>query len=74
MMIGLPPYASLARFSGTGASELVGQLGTGVQVGGDEQSGFLLRANDWMILGSELNAAERPKGSRVRIEVDPPRL
>jgi hypothetical protein len=34
----------------------------------------MLRADDWATLGTELNVAERPKGSRLRVEVDPPRL
>jgi primosomal protein N' (replication factor Y) len=74
MMLGLPPFGALGRVSGAGASHVVDQLGPDVQVGGDEQNGFVLRADDWMILGNELNAAERLKGSRVRVEVDPPRL
>ncbi|MBT4985578.1 MAG: hypothetical protein HOJ85_04595 [Ilumatobacter sp.] len=74
VMLGLPPFGALARVVGTGAAELVGQLGQGVQVGGDEATGFVLRADDWTTLGTELNVAERPKGSRLRVEVDPPRL
>ena len=74
VMLGLPPFGALARVVGTGASELVGQLGQRVQVGGDEATGFVLRADDWTTLGTELNGAERSKGSRLRVEVDPPRL
>ena len=74
VMLGLPPFGALARVVGTGAAELVGQLGQRVQVGGDEATGFVLRADDWTTLGTELNGAERPKGSRLRVEVDPPRL
>jgi primosomal protein N' (replication factor Y) len=74
VMLGLPPFGALARVVGTGAAELVGQLGQGVQVGGDEATGFVLRADDWATLGTALNVAERPKGSRLRVEVDPPRL
>lgn len=73
-MLGLPPFGALARVSGTGAAELTAQLGDEVQVGGDEASGYLVRAATWSTLGAQLNAAERPKGSRVRVEVDPPRL
>ena len=29
---------------------------------------------DWMTLGERLNATERPPGSKIRIEVDPPRV
>jgi primosomal protein N' (replication factor Y) len=73
-MLGLPPFGALARVAGTGSAELTAQLGPDVQVGGDEETGFVLRADDWTTLGLALNAADRPKGSRLRIEVDPPRL
>jgi primosomal protein N' (replication factor Y) len=73
-MLGLPPFGALASVSGTGSSEVVGQLGSEVQVGGDETNGFVVRADDWTTLGTALNATERPKGSRVRVAVDPPRL
>ena len=35
--------------------------------------GYLLRAQTWDDLGAALASAPRPKGSRLRIEVDPPR-
>ncbi len=73
-MLGFPPYGALARVSGNGATELVSQLGSDVQYGGDPATGYVLRAPDWTTLGVALNRAERPKGSRVRVEVDPPRL
>jgi hypothetical protein len=34
---------------------------------------LLLRAPTWDLLGAALTATPRPKGSRLRIEVDPPR-
>lgn len=73
-MLGLPPFGAIARVSGAGSTELISQLGPAVQVGGDEATGYVLRADDWTALGEALNAAERPKGSRLRVEVDPPRL
>lgn len=73
-MLGLPPFGALARVSGSGAGDLISQLGEDVQVGGDEASGYLVRSETWSALGTALNSAERPKGSRVRVEVDPPRL
>ncbi len=33
----------------------------------------LLRADDWLTLGERLAATPRPKGSRLRVAVDPPR-
>ena len=73
-MLSLPPFGALARVAGAGAAQLVSQLSPVVQVGGDDSTGFVLRATDWMTLGRELNATQRPKGSRLRIEVDPPRV
>ena len=73
-MLGFPPFGALASITGTGSSETVKQLKSDVQVGGDESTGYVVRADDWMTLGKALNATERPKGSRLRIEVDPPRL
>ena len=73
-MLGFPPFGALASVTGPGSSELVGQLESNVQVGGDDATGYVVRADDWMTLGAALNATERPKGSRLRIEIDPPRL
>jgi primosomal protein N' (replication factor Y) len=73
-MLGFPPFGALASISGSGSSEVVSELGPDVQVGGDEATGYVVRADDWMTLGTALNATERPRGSRIRIQVDPPRL
>jgi primosomal protein N' (replication factor Y) len=73
-LLGLPPFAALALVSGTGTEELVAQLGTEVDAGGDGTGRFLLRASDWTTLGTALNATERSPKSRVRIEVDPLRI
>ena len=73
-LLGLPPFGALAAVSGTGAAEVIGQLDPElVRIGGDTER-YLVRADDWMTLGRALNATERPSGSRVRIEVDPPRI
>jgi primosomal protein N' (replication factor Y) len=74
VLLGLPPFGALARVVGTGAAEFVSHLGHEVEVGGDATTGFLLRADDWTTLGTELNITERPKSSRLRVEIDPPRL
>jgi primosomal protein N' (replication factor Y) (superfamily II helicase) len=68
--LGLPPFGALARVSGPGAAEYVESLGVPAAVDGD---GFLVRAGDWGELGDALSEAVRPKGARMRIEVDPPR-
>jgi len=42
--------------------------------GGGRPGGVsLVRAATWDELGRALIAAPRPKGSRIRVEVDPPR-
>jgi primosomal protein N' (replication factor Y) len=45
-----------------------------IEVSGAEASGYLVRAHDWTALGAALTATARPPKSRLRIEVDPPRL
>jgi primosomal protein N' (replication factor Y) len=76
--LGFPPAAALARVSGTGAATYVQELRAGdhpdVQVAGTESAGYLVRAPTWAALGSALAATSRPPKSRLRIEVDPPRL
>lgn len=74
-MLGLPPFGALASVSGAFSEQVVDQLDRDlVQVGGDGDDRFLLRADDWETLGKAVNATERPPGSRVRIAVDPPRI
>ena len=74
-MLGLPPFGALASVSGAYSDQVVDQLDRDeVQVGGDGDDRYLLRAADWMSLGRAVNATERPPGSRVRVAVDPPRI
>ena len=69
--LGLPPYRAMALVEGQGATEFVNS--TGLESASiDERS--LVRHDDWMTLGAALVSAPRPKGSRLRIEVDPPRV
>jgi primosomal protein N' (replication factor Y) len=71
----LPPFSALASITGPGSDEVADALRAvaGVTVGGAEDR-HVARAASWEDLGRALIAAPRPKGSRVRIEVDPPRL
>jgi primosomal protein N' (replication factor Y) len=71
----LPPFAALAAVSGPGSEAVAGALRAvpGVTVGGSGNR-YVVRAASWDRLGTALIAAPRPKGSRVRIEVDPTRL
>lgn len=73
-MLGLPPFGALAVVSGAGSADIVSQLPDDLDVGGDGDDRVLVRAADWSTLGRHLNATVRPPGSRVRIEVDPPRV
>ncbi len=68
--LALPPFSALARVSGEGAAEYVTALPVRAAHDGD---GFLVRTDSWDELGDLLSAAARPKGSRLRIEVDPAR-
>jgi primosomal protein N' (replication factor Y) (superfamily II helicase) len=73
-LLGLPPFGALALVSGPGADQLVAELPADLDIGGDGTDRFLVRAPSWTVLGHALNAAERPPGSRIRVEVDPPRI
>jgi primosomal protein N' (replication factor Y) (superfamily II helicase) len=74
-LLGLPPVMALAALSGPGSDDVAGALRAldGMSVGGAGGS-YLVRATSWNDLGAALIAAERPKGSRVRVAVDPPRV
>lgn len=69
-LLGLPPLAALAAISGSGATEFAAATGLESSSSGDV---VLLRAPAWDALGAALTATPRPKGSRLRIEVDPAR-
>jgi primosomal protein N' (replication factor Y) len=71
-LLGLPPFAALAAVSGAGADEFAAT--TGLESSGDPGGGtVLLRAPTWDELGAAIAATPRPKGSRLRIQVDPAR-
>jgi primosomal protein N' (replication factor Y) len=69
-LLGLPPFAALAAISGTGAADYAAATGLEASSTGDR---VLLRAATWDELGAALARTPRPKGSRLRVEVDPPR-
>jgi primosomal protein N' (replication factor Y) len=74
-MLGLPPFGALAAISGAYSDEIVAELDREqVDVGGDGEDRYLVRAADWITLGRAINETVRPPGSRVRIAVDPPRV
>ena len=73
--LGFPPAAALAVVTGAGAAEYAAGLRLGgVQSAPTLTGDVLLRAADWDTLGRAIAETPRPKGSRLRIEVDPPRL
>ena len=69
-LLGLPPFAALAAISGTGADAFAEATGLEASSSGDV---VLLRAPTWDALGAAMAATPRPKGSRLRVEVDPAR-
>jgi len=73
-LLGLPPFAALAAISGAGSDEVADGLRAieGVQVGGADGA-YTARAASWDSLGRAITSVPRPKGARLRIEVDPPR-
>lgn len=74
-MLGLPPFGALASVTGAFSDQVVDQLDRNVvQVGGDGDDRYLLRAAGWSALGNAVNATTRPPGSRVRVAVDPARV
>ena len=74
-LLSLPPFGALAAVSGSGGQEFVDALRAvpGLRVGGGPGDVSLVRAPSWDELGHALVATPRPKGSRLRIEVDPAR-
>jgi len=69
-LLGLPPFAALAAVSGGGVTEFAEATGLEASSSGDV---VLVRAPTWDELGAAIAATPRPKGSRLRIEVDPAR-
>jgi primosomal protein N' (replication factor Y) len=74
-LFGMPPAMALAHVSGPGSGAVVDQLRDepGLTIGGAIDN-YLIRAPTWERLGRALIATDRPKGSRVRVVVDPPRV
>jgi len=74
-MLQLPPFGALASISGAYSDEVVAELDRHeVEVGGDGDDRYLVRAGDWTTLGRAINETVRPPGARVRVVVDPPRV
>ena len=69
-LLGLPPFRALAVVEGSDAEAFA--TATGLECA-PTAKGVLLRADTWERLGRALAGTARPKGSRLRVEVDPPR-
>lgn len=69
-LLSLPPFSALAAVSGPGASEFA--AASGLEASPTDGT-VLLRATSWDDLGAALAATPRPRGSRLRVEVDPAR-
>ena len=74
-ILSLPPFGALAAVGGQGSDAVADWLRAvdGISVGGGAGQTHVVRAATWDELGRALIAAPRPKGSRIRVEVDPPR-
>ena len=69
-LLGLPPFRALAAVEGTDAVVFATALGLEFAT---TAKGVLVRADSWGALGHALAVTPRPKGSRLRVEVDPAR-
>ena len=73
--LGFPPFAAIAALTGSGTEQYAAALRAvpGLAVLGGEER-VLVRAADWATLADGLASVERPARSRIRVEVDPPRI
>jgi primosomal protein N' (replication factor Y) len=69
-LLGLPPFRALAVIEGADAEEFARATGLEVAV---TPKGAMVRADSWLRLGRLLADTPRPKGSRLRVSVDPAR-
>jgi primosomal protein N' (replication factor Y) len=74
--LGFPPFGALAAVSGTGADEYAAALRErpDLRVLGPADRRYLIRADTPEALADALGDTPRPADSRLRLEVDPPRL
>jgi primosomal protein N' (replication factor Y) len=70
-MLGLPPFRAMAAVEGADAADFVAATELEASAAG---KGMLVRDDSWMQLGAALADTPRPKGSRLRVAVDPPRV
>jgi primosomal protein N' (replication factor Y) (superfamily II helicase) len=70
-LLGLPPFRALASIEGSDAMAFAALTGLEATA---QPDAVLVRAEEWMQLGQSLADTPRPKGSRLRVAVDPPRV
>ena len=73
-MLSLPPFGALAAVSGTAREEYLAALPPADVTVGRAGDRALVRAADWDTLAAALAVPDRPDGTHLRIEVDPPRV
>ena len=74
-LLGLPPFAALAAISRRRQRRRrrrPARAIDGIEVGG-AAGAYTARAATWEALGRAITSVPRPKGSRLRVAVDPPR-
>ena len=74
-MLGLPPASAVAIIEGEGADQFVGELAktSGVSTAAHRDK-WMVRSANHEILTQACANTERPAHSKIRIEVDPPRI
>jgi len=74
-MLGLPPASAIAIIEGDGADEFVRELAkyAGVTTAAHRDK-WMVRAADHEILTQACVNTARPVNSKIRIELDPPRI
>jgi primosomal protein N' (replication factor Y) (superfamily II helicase) len=69
-LLGMPPFRALASIEGGAAMAFA--TATGLEATAQPDA-VLVRGDHWLTLGEALAETPRPKGSRLRVAVDPPR-
>jgi primosomal protein N' (replication factor Y) len=74
-MLGLPPASAIAIIEGDGADVYVGELAkvSGMSTAAHREK-WMVRAASHEVLTQACANAARPANSKIRIEVDPPRI
>ena len=74
-LLGFPPAGALGMLSGAGAADFAAVLPPELVRSASTLDGRVwLRSASWQQLGDALAQTPRPKGSRIRIQIDPPRV